>query len=230
MTELADSHVALVLREVARFLHVAGGSLTAQLSTKTSTFTVTPSSPSWTWTSQIAFGGGHEVWASPAESAALRPNNTPPPMRSSHWQTKDIIEKYRGISLFINQQRWRWVQLGFDVETAMWLRLMNLRIAHERWHTQYWAELLLTEFPGEKYMGRTRIKDMPLFLEEFLRVFAGLRSEVQVVKATAARERVAIALPLDTAWTQAQEVEFAVRVIEELPQRRAVMLFEQTED
>lgn len=212
MPEIADAHYALVLRELARFANIYGATLQVPAAGN-STFQLTGiggTRPSCSYLEQFErlTGGGHLDWQSPSFSK----------LTSSPQAIARCLKGERGIVRNINRFRWKWHHLQLREEALMWLGLMRLRVARERWWDRASGELVLIEEPGRSFSDPLLIGEQARAIQEFLRVFASLSATVELGNALSADERTRgrRALAATDEWAHANSCEITVKVLGEI--------------
>ncbi len=215
MAEIADAHYALVLRELARFAKISGGTLRAPAA-GSSTFQLTglnrpTSGNSYREHFEGLTGGSHGQWQSPSFSKlaiGLATNS----------EIAACLKRERGVVRTVNAWRWKWHQLQLREEALMWSGLLRLRVARERWWDRAWGELVFVEEPGRSFAEPLRVGEQGRAIKEFLRVFASLSAEVELGKAIGAEEyaQEQRALTAEDEWVNARSVEITVKVLGEI--------------
>lgn len=214
MSELSNRRYALVLRELSRFARLWEATLTAPTAGK-SAFRLSnlrgAQSVANTYLARFeaSTGGGHGEWLTLNDAKT--------------WNLEKCLKEDRGLVRRINVWRWRWLHYHAREEALMWLGLARLRVAQERWVDRAKADLLVVEAPGRTFSAPALVQEQVRVLQEFLRVFASLETEVVISNAVGDAQygaggvpRGAPQLSASDEWSRVRSCDIEVRVLGEL--------------
>jgi|GEM_PF-3234481 hypothetical protein len=215
MSELSNQHYALVLRELSRFARLWNATLAGPAAGK-SAFRLSNLCGAQSGANthlarfEASTGGGHGTWLTLSDAPASN--------------LERCLKEDRGLVRRVNVWRWRWLHYHAREEAMMWLGLAGLRVAHERWVDRAKAELLVVEAPGRTFSAPALVHEQARVLQEFLKVFASLQTEVVISNAvgdaqygSGRLQGGAPQLSASDEWSRVRSCDIEVRVLGELP-------------